>query len=298
MVIDMMMKNIILTPLNLLYEISPKLTLRILYQLKTGNKLHLDKPIAYTEKLQWIKLYAKDILMTQCSDKFLVRDYIKSCGCEELLNELYWEGFNPEDIPFDDLPDHFVIKVTHGSSFNIFCENKGMLNIETTIAKLKKWLTAKFLLCYGEWFYGVEEPRIIVEKYLQDEKSNALFDYKIFCFHGEPHFIYVMTSEDYDVANMYDLDFNFIPNIKLGAERDFKTDIPKPDNLDEMLEYARKLSKDFLHVRVDFYSVNGKTIFGELTFTKGAGFDKIKPHDFDIEMGSWLKLPQKADERY
>lgn len=290
---DNIIKSKVLAPMNLLYKISPKLGLKILYKLKTGYTLDLDNPVRFTEKIQWIKLYERNTLMTTCSDKFLVRDYVESQGCGELLNELYWEGFNPEDIPFDDLPDTFVIKVTHGSGFNIICKNKKLLNRKKTIAVLKKWLNAKFILCYGEWFYGVEKPRVIVEKYLKDERREILFDYKFFCFHGEPYFIHVMFLQDYASGNVYDLDFNFMPDVKMGVEKDVTEEVPKPENLDKMLEYARKLSKDFLHVRVDLYEVNGNVVFGELSFTKSAGFNKISPASFDVLMGSWLELPKK-----
>ena len=114
--------------MNLLYKISPKLCLKILFRLKTGYKLNLENPTTYNEKLQWIKLYDRDPLMAKCADKYAVRDYVKVQGCEEILNDLLWEGFNPDEIPFDDLPEQFVIKVTHGSTFNIICKDKSQLD--------------------------------------------------------------------------------------------------------------------------------------------------------------------------
>jgi len=285
------MKNRLLAPMNLLYKFYPQKVLEVMYRLKTGDTLNLDKPVKYTEKIQWIKLYYKNELMPKCCDKLLVREYVKSCGCGEILNELIWEGFNPEDIPFDELPNEYVIKITHGSDFNIICKNKQEINQKKTVKLLKKWLKTKFLPCYGEWFYHVEKPKIIIEKYLIDESANALFDYKVFCFNGKPRFIYVSLLEDIDGGNVYDLDFNFLENIKMGDEHELKTEVPRPRDLNKLLEYARKLSNDFLHVRVDFYEVNGKVVFGELTFTNGSGFTKIKPREFNVKMGNWLCLP-------
>lgn len=286
-------KNIILMPFNILYKLSPKLTLEILFKLKQGYRLNLDNPKTYNEKLQWIKLYDKNKFMPKCCDKYTVREYVKSSGCDEILNELYWEGFNPEDIPFDELPDKFVIKVTHGSTFNIICKNKSELDRRKTIIKLKKWLKSKFLLCYGEWFYGKERPRIIVEKYLEDDNSKELFDYKVFCFNGVPKIIDVHSSRFGEhKRNIYDINWNHLDNIKFTKFEQGNI-ISKPKVLDDLLEYARKLSSDFLHARVDFYIVNGKIYFGEITFTNGAGFSKISPHEFDIEMGSWLNLNYK-----
>ena len=291
---DNITKNLILAPLNMLYKFSPELTLKILFRIKMGYTLNLNNPVTYNEKIQWIKLHDKNKLMPRCADKYTVREYVKSCGCGEILNELIWEGFTPEEIPFSNLPNQFVIKVTHGSTFNIICKDKEDLNIYKTIKRLKKWLKVDFLPCYGEWFYGIEKPRVIVEKYITDKKDEVLFDYKFFCFHGEPKLIYVDTwKNNKHTINAYDINFNLLKGVRLGYENDISTHISKPKNFNEMLGYAKKLSKGFKHVRVDLYNVEGKIIFGELTFTKSAGFGKISPYSFDRKMGSWIKLPIK-----
>lgn len=283
------LKNRILAPMNLLYKISPKLELQLLYKLKTGRTLNLNNPVTFTEKIQWIKLYEKNELMPICCDKFLVRKYIEDRACGEILNKLLWEGSDPADIPFDDLPDAFAIKVTHGSTFNIICENKQEFNRDKAVAQLNKWLKAKFLPCYGEWFYGVEKPRIVVEKYLEDKQKNALFVYEFYCFHGEPKLIGVkIPTDERAIFNVYNVDFKIFPNVMMTYENNLTLNVPKPHNLEKMLDYARKLSKNFSHVRVDLYNIEEKIIFGELTFTQSAGFSKITPQSFDVRMGSWL----------
>ena len=285
-------KNIILTPFNILYKINPELNLKILYRLQTGQKLSLEKPITYNEKLQWIKLYDKNELMPKCCDKYTVREYVESCGCSEILNDLIWEGFDPSDIPFDDLPKQFVIKVTHGSGFNIICNNKDELDRVKTIKQLNIWLKGKFIPCYGEWFYGVIKPRIIIEKFLSDDKSTIPEDYKIMCFHGEPRYIIVDTDRfTHHKRNIYDLNWNLLEGYNMGFDND--NPIEKNEKLEELLEYSRKISKNFKHARIDFYVVDNKIYFGEITFTNGAGFDRIAPHSFNIEMGNWLKLPNE-----
>lgn len=150
---------------------------------------------------------------------------------------------------------------------------------------------SRFLTCYGEWFYSVKEPWIIIETYLENEDKSLLLDYKIFCFNGKPIMLYVDTwNDNKHVINVYDLDFNLLPDVWLGYQNDPTANIKKPKNFEPMLVYAKKLSKSFLHVRVDFYNLDGNIIFGELTFTKGAGFDKIKPHEFDVEMENLIDL--------
>lgn len=285
-------KNIILTPFNILYKLNPELDLKILFRLKLGYKLNLKKPVTYNEKLQWIKLYDKNPLMTKCCDKYTVRQFIIDKGYERLLNKLIWEGFNPEEIPFDKLPDRFVIKVTHGSTFNIICTDKKKLCKQDVIKKCKKWLRAKFLPCYGEWFYGIEKPRVIIEEYLDGDNGMPLFDYKFFCFNGKVKLIYVDTWKNGEHSiNAYDEKFNLLNGVELGYPNDNETKIKKPESLQIMEKIAEDLSNDFLHVRVDLYYTHGKIYFGELTFTKGAGFGKIKPFNFDVKMGQWLKLP-------
>ena len=271
---------------------SPELTLKILFRLKVGYPLNLEHPRTYNEKLQWIKLHDCNPLMAQCCDKYAVREYVESKGCGEYLNDLLWQGFDPADIPFGDLPDKFVIKVTHGSTFNIICTDKSKLDREGVVRKCRIWLKAKLLPCYGEWFYGVERPRVIVEKYLEGDGGKALFDYKFFCFNGEPKMIYVDTWRDGRHAiNAYDIDFNLFKGVKLGYPNDDSAEVEKPAALEQMVEMARKFSQDFHHVRADLYYTHGKIYFGELTFAKGAGFGRIEPLSFDVKMGGWLKLP-------
>lgn len=278
---DTITKNIILTPFNILYRIDPRLTLEILFRLKMGQKLHLDDPKTFNEKLQWIKLYDKNPLMPICCDKYTVRRYVEDKGYGYILNDLIWHGYDPEKIPFDDLPDKCVIKATHGSTFNIISNNRAEV-----ISKCRRWLKTKYLPCYGEWFYGVVPPRIIIEKYLGDN----LFDYKIFCFNGEPKLVYVDTWRNGHMGNIFDIDMNPVKGVQIGYPNDPAANIKKPEKWDEMVGIARKLSEDFLHVRVDLYYTQGRIYFGELTFTRGAGFGKIEPLSFDYEIGSWLDL--------
>ncbi len=294
---DNLTKNLILTPFNILYRFSPKLDLQLLFRLKMGHKLDLKNPKTYNEKIQWIKLYDKNPLMTKCCDKYAVRQYIEDRGYGHILNGLLWQGFDPEQIPFDTLPDRFVVKVTHGSTFNIICTDKSKLDRADVIKKCKKWLKAKFLPCYGEWFYGIEKPRVIVEEYLEGDNGLPLFDYKFFCFNGVPKLVYIDTWKDGEhTINAYDEDCNLFKGVRLGYPNDDETHVEKPDSWEEMKRIAADLSKDFLHVRVDFYYTHGKIYFGELTFTKGAGFGKIEPFSFDEKMGSWLELPERTEK--
>lgn len=289
---DNLIKNAILTPFNVLYKQNPELTLKILFRLKVGYRLNLENPRTYNEKLQWIKLHDRNPLMPKCCDKYAVREYVAGKGCEELLNSLLWQGTVPEEIPFDNLPDRFVIKVTHGSTFNIICKDKTTLNRKDVISKCRKWLNAKFLPCYGEWFYGIEKPCIIVEQYL-DDGTERLRDYKVYCFHGIPRYIGVDSgnADGTHYKDIYDVDWNLLEGYQMAYPCN-GVPTAKPAQLKELLHYASVLSEDFLHARVDFYMVGQKIVFGEITFTNSAGFGRVEPEKFALEMGNYLQLPQ------
>lgn len=290
---DNLLKSVLLTPFNLMYKILPKKELELLFRLKCGYPLNLQSPVTYNEKLQWIKLYDHNPLMPKCCDKYTVRSYVEDKGCGGILNDLIWEGMNPEEIPFDTLPAQCVIKVTHGSTFNIICTDTSKLDRRDVIRKCKKWLKAKFLPCYGEWFYGVEKPRVIVEKYLSGGE-HGLCDYKVYCFHGKPYYISVDSGRGSGkhIKNIYDADWNLMKGYEMAFPCSDVSD-PKPECLDELLQYARILSEDFLHARVDFFIVDGKVIFGEITFTNSAGFGNVSPYEFAKGMGDCLKIPSE-----
>ena len=281
-------KNIILFPLNVLHRISPATTLKIMYRLKQGRKLDLKNPKTYTEKLQCVKLDFKHPLLTKLVDKYTVREYIGE-KAPEILTNLLWEGFDARKIPWDSLPNKFVMKATHGSGFNIICHDKSKLDREQCVKTLNGWLKEKFLRCYGEWFYGVEKPRIIIEEFLDAGEGKVPADYKIFCFNGQPHYICVDTDRFEDHKRTF-YDTNWMCRDEVFYATWGHAVTAKPEKLDELLRYAKILSEGFPHVRVDLYLVNDHIYFGEMTFTNGAGFDRIRPYSFDEELGSLFDL--------
>lgn len=177
-------KNFILAPFNLLYRINPELEIRILYRLKCKQKLDLNNPTTYNEKINWMKLYDHNELMPICADKFSARSYIEKAGFGEYLPKLYWHGTEPQLIPFASLPESFVIKSTSGSGNNIIVHDKSKLKMDKAIAQMHKWLKEKYLPAYGEWHYGEIKPSIIVEELLSDGENFVPIDYKFMCFNN------------------------------------------------------------------------------------------------------------------
>ena len=262
------------------------------YKKRTGKILDLDNPKTFNEKIQWLKLYDNSPLKTKLADKYRVREWIKEQIGEEYLIPLLgvWNSF--DEIDFDKLPEKFVLKANHGSHWNIIVKDKTKFNKIKAKKKFDKWMHRDYAFKAGlELQYRGIEPKIIAEKYMADSKGE-LNDYKIICFNGEPKFVWVDCGRYSEhTKNIYDLNWNLQPFMMTYPVS--KNKIPKPQNLDKMIELAKKLCKDFAFVRVDFYNVDGKIYFGEMTYTSMSGTDKFKPEKYDLEMGNMLVLPEK-----
>ena len=278
-----------------LTRISPRLNTIMLFPRMKGYKLNLDNPQTLDEKIQKLKLesYATDPLIIQCADKFAVRQYIKERGCSDLLVPLIAAYDKVEDINWEDLPQAFAMKWNFGSGFNIICPDKSKLDIEATKRKMKKW--GKDKTCYlnfSEMHYKAMPRKIVVEEYLKPEHGVQPDDYKIYCFNGVPKYILLCTGREFGRPKFYFFDENWtlarINRDSKAAPEGFT--YPRPSCLDKLLESARTLSEPFKFVRADFYVVNGKVYFGELTFTPNAGIDNNRLRETDLMFGELLKL--------
>lgn len=280
--------------LHLLRFVPDSLMIMTQYRIKLGRKLNLINPQRYSEKLQWYKLNYRNPLMTQCADKYGVREYIKSKGLRHILNELYVVYDNVEEINLDQLPDKFVMKTTNGSGTNILCKDKTTICLEDIKKSLDHWINRDYFASGREWAYKDVVPRIIVEEYLEDEKNpfEGINDYKFICFNGEAK--YIVLDVDRQVnhkRNIYDINWNFI-NVNTDHPN-FGDCVPKPEGLNEMLRVVNVFAEDFPCVRVDLYWVNEKVYFGELTFYPWTGYIKFDPDEFDYIVGEQFNLPKK-----
>ena len=282
--------------LSMLKFIPDKPMLKFQYRVKCGRKLNLENPERYTEKIQWYKLNYRNPLMQQCADKYLVREYVKSKGLEDILNELYEVFEKPEDINFENLPEKFVLKLSNGSSTNYICENKNESNIEEVREIFKVFKAQSGASAGREWVYNTKkEPVVVAEKLLEDpdNENGALRDYKILCFNGKPGYIICVDGRhtDHYCHVIYDPEWNK-KDVVIG-ESSAAANYKKPEDFDKMLEIAETLSKDFPAARVDLYNIQGKIYFGEITFFPWSGYMKFYPDSFDFEMGEKFVLPEK-----
>lgn len=283
-----------------LTRISPKLNTKVVYFTKFKKRINLKFPQTLDEKIQYLKFhdYYKNPLVMQCADKYAVREYVRECGCEEILNELIAEYDKVDDVQWDKLPNQFVIKWNFGCGQNLICFDKSKLDIKDAIRKLKSWYKIKdtFYLGYSEMQYKGIPPKLICEQLIETENGGLPVDYKFYCFNGNADCVLVCTGRD-DSGHgaqyyFFDRGWHLKRYNKAGksAPKDFT--LPKPKNIDKLFDYAEKLSKPFPFVRADFYLENGKITFGELTFTPCGGFDVNRLPETQLYFGN-LVHPKK-----
>lgn len=260
------------------------------YRSRTKKILNLDNPQLYNEKVQHYKLNYRDGRLKQLVDKYAVREYVGRTVGDKYLTKLYGVYDSVDDIRFDDLPDRFVMKLTNGSGYNYICKCKTEKEVKKIKRRFKKWMKLDFYMLGREWAYKDVTNRIICEEYLEAPNDVGLNDYKIFCFDGEPKLIQVDFERFVNhKRNLYTPEWEFIDE-KVAYENDPDADVERPATLGEMLDCARKLSQGFPQVRVDFYSINDRLVFGELTFYHGAGYLHFYNEDFERKLGSFWKL--------
>lgn len=288
-------RSVRLLILKLLFWIPDSLMVRIQYRIKMGFWPNLSNPTRFTEKMQLYKIYYRNPVLPMCIDKYMVRDYVKNKGLGGCLNEVYGVYDSAEDIVFADLPSEFVIKSTDGAGCNniIICRDKCNLNIENTIRTVNSWLSLNQGVNPGrEWGYLNIKPKILVEKFIYEDShpNKFLTDYKFFCFNGRVYSFFVLTDRDNNAKlNFYAK--NWIPlNVKSDSYSKSDKAIEKPKNFDRMLEVSEILSKDFPHVRVDLYNIDGVVIFGEMTFYSGSGYWGFEPDLYDFELGNQFDI--------
>lgn len=261
---------------------------------RARSKYHwmdINNPRTFNEKLQWLKLHDEVELKSKLADKYDVRDWVASTIGEEHLIDLHplnKDGdlyvTDASRIDWNILPDEFALKLTKGSGYNIICRNKNEIDGHRTIRQIKDWLKVENYYLSRERQY-IGPNKVICEKLL---KYN-IKDYKFFCFNGEPKFLKV----DFDRfnnhrANFYNINWEFLDIDEMCCRRDPNVHIEKPENFEEMVEIARKLSKDFYFVRVDLYQHENQIYFGEMTFFPGGGYNPYEPWEWQSRIGDML----------
>lgn len=280
----------------------PERLVKLRYLIRFKRFLNLKNPKTLNEKILYLSLRTDTSLWTQLADKYSVRKYVSECGLSETLVPLlgYWR--RAEDIDFEKLPSSFVLKTTQGSGDIVLVKDKLSIDQEYVRGLMKRAVSTRYGELEGGKHYMRIVPGIIAEALLNNDDeslmaSKSIIDYKIWCFNGKAHYIWVCCNRDKDGTEVmtYDMSWSAHPEYSLFTPhyRRGKT-IPKPHNFERMIEVAETLAKPFPVVRVDLYNIGGKIYFGEMTFTSLGGLMDFYTDEFQRMTGDIININYKG----
>lgn len=266
--------------------------LKLLYRGVLGRRLHLDPPVLYSEKIQWLKLHDKNPMYPMLCDKLAVRDFVREQVGEAYLIDLFGTWADPEQIDFSVLPDQFVLKCTHDSGSAIICKDKKTFDFAEAKIALKKRIANDYSIPGREWPYRDVPRRVLAERYLINEDGSQAMDFKFFCFDGKAHLVLVCTNKTDPGSGNYTFLPDFTP-FRIYQSRVPESEEPrlaKPDCFDAMIEVAERLSAGLVHARVDLYDTPAGIKFGEMTLHSSSGLSQTMTERGERFLGELLHL--------
>lgn len=283
-----------------LTRISPRLNTGVSYRIKFGRKLDLRNPQTLNEKILWLKFntYWENDLVKRCADKYRAREYVLDRNMSEILVGLIGAYDSSEDIPWDGLPESFVVKFNVGCGCNIVVRDKASTRWDSVKKTVDSWFGKKYYLDYSEMQYKDVPPKILVEECLCGKDGKLPVDYKFYCMNGKCDYVMACLGRGEPGGEKFlyfDRGWNLMPFSQDALDTPDAV-VPRPDGIDKAFEYAERLSAPFPFVRTDLYIVDGTVYFGELTFTPSAGMDNGRLEETDRLLGSMLELPTKTSE--
>ncbi len=275
-----------------MHVVPKKWYMKRIFRKRVGYPLNLEKPRTFNEKLQWLKLYDHNPLYTKMVDKHEAKKYVADIIGEEYIIPTLgiWNHF--DEIDLDQLPEQFVLKCNHDSGSVVICKDKASLDKKAAKKKLECGLRYNYYYRGGfEWPYKNVKPRIIAEAFMADDYGTDLPDYKLMCFGGKVKCSFTCTGRNTENGlhvTFYDREWQKMPFSRhYPAE---ERPMPKPENYEKMVELAEKLAAPLKFARIDFYDINGRIFFGEITFFPGNGTEEFNPEEWDAKIGDWLEL--------
>lgn len=249
---------------------------------RVGYWPHIREPRTFNEKLVYRKYFTDDDRFARIADKYSVRDYVRSRAKEEILPDLYHVTTDPETIPFDSLPNEFVIKT--GNKGTIIVDDKSEIDVSALKDECQDALATPHGISAGEYWYADADQKLLVEERLYGYQQDVPLDYKFLIFHGRVEYIQVNIDRFGDhTKSVYDRNWNYLHieyNHKQGPQ------IDRPTKLEKMIEIAEQLAADFDFMRVDLYHTrDDRVVFGELTPAPASGIGGFKPISVDFEWG-------------
>lgn len=283
------------TILKSLSWVPDKIMLSFQYRIKLGRWPDLKNPQRYTEKLQLYKMKYRDPVMNRCVDKYEVRSFVIQKGLESILNRCLGVYDDPSEIDLKSLPQKFVIKTTGGGGGEnvLIVRDKEKLDWNIECNKLSEWRSTVAASFGREWAYDeIKDNRLIIEDLLEDPSNSdgSIDDYKFMCFGGKFRCLWVDKGRYSDHhRGFWDENLNFLEGVYSDHDT-FSVPPSLPDNMNEMVRIAEKLSEDFPYARIDLYNIKGRIVFGEITFYPWSGYVQFHPDSFDYRLGSYFKI--------
>lgn len=280
------------------YEILPdRFVISREFKKAFGRYPNYKVPRTLNEKLTWMKLYDRERWYSFYADKYAVREYLGGAFGEEYLVPLLFETtkvseINPENIT--EFP--CIIKSNHAMAQWKIIRDPNEVNWTSLRRECRDWIRHNWYHYSKEYQYKYIQPRIIVEKLLETKDGKIPNDYKLHFINGELAFVYVsFDREGVNDRVIYDRDWQKLPFSWVPANTWFegmgKSNVPKPITFDEMVKIGTEIAKKFpRYIRVDFYDVDGKLYFGEITFHHGGALDRFFPSEYDEIYGRTLTL--------
>ena len=247
-------------------------------------------PATFNEKVLHRILFDRRPVLTQFADKFAVRSYVEQRIGSKILPKSYYLTKRPETIPFDELPDKFVVKPTHGCGWVQIVTDKSTLDRTALVQKCLGWLNQSYYEKTREWAYKNVEPRILVEEFVDEGSGTAPYDYKLFVFDGTVELVQVDAGRFGDHRRRLYTPAWQEMDARFGESEKIVDDVARPRNLAAMIAAAETLGRGLDFVRADFYDTGDRIYLGELTMTPGCGHNRFRPRELDLYFGERWKL--------
>lgn len=279
---------------KLWFSFAPKSYIKDIYKKKLGDEIDLKSPETFHDKINWMKLYMNDPLLSICLDRFRVRTYIDSLGLGGILSNCY--GVYPvfKWIDFNDMPEKFSLVATHGKGYRYNCVSEGSFDKDDCERKFSVWLRSDQSLKYGVKHYGYIKPRIMVEEYIDAKNDNSIREFSIMCFGGKAEYILFHGYKNgVKYNNVYDMNINPVPFAFTTSVPQENTVLRVPAHLEYMKRCAEIMSSPFPYARISFYDTPDRLIFSAVNFFDDVALGKALPAEFNNVLGQKLILPQK-----
>lgn len=236
----------------------------------------LKTPKLFTEWVQHRKLHDRDPRLPVLADKVLAKEFVADRLGKQWVTPTLWRGSQLPLSPAWEYP--FVVKSRHGCGHNVIV--KDACDYAQARRASRNWMRRSYGAWLDEWLYSEIKPGLLVEPLIGDGNKLPI-DYKIFVFGGRAQFIQVHLGRGHGAHRWIVFDRKW-RRVSLPSS---DADPSPPMSLGSMLKASEQLGENFPFVRADFYDVEGRARFGEMTFYPGSGLERVEPRRLDLHMG-------------